>query len=174
MSRYCHDGAGEERDRQQAAAAQTATAIAVEEELLAATAAAAAPLATPTLPPTAIPAPTAKPTAPAPVAIEKNSFVDPSEVDSYPIIIKDAPVTWPRAAKNSLRRGVVIVQVTVDANGKVEDAEVLRADHQEFGIPQAVIDAARKYRFKPGTKNGVPIKTYATVTKPYRFVSRQQ
>ena len=103
--------------------------------------------------------------------IEKNTFVDPSDVDSLPVIIKEAPVDWPRAAMRSLRRGVVIVQVTVDANGRVEDAKLLRADHEEFGIPQAVIDAARKYRFKPGTKDGVQIKTHATVSKVYRFVS---
>ena len=46
---------------------------------------------------------------------------------------------------------------------------VLRADETDFGIPEAVTDAVKKYLFKPGTKNGVKIKTHATVTKRYSF-----
>ncbi len=160
--------------RQQAEVAQTATAVVAEEERLAAAALAAQPAETPTPPPpqlTADPIPPATAVVATAAAIERNTFVDPSEVDSLPVIIKEAPVDWPRAAMNSLRRGVVIVQVTVDADGRVEDAKLLRADHEEFGIAQAVVNAARKYRFKPGTKDGVPIKTHATVSKVYRFVS---
>ena len=165
--------------RRQAAAAQTATAAVAEEERPAAAAVAAQTIQTPTPTPpppqpTNIPVPTATAVAATASAIEKNTFVDPSEVDSLPVIIKEAPVDWPRAAMNSLRRGVVIVQATVDADGRVEDAKLLRADHEEFGIAQAVVDATRKYRFKPGTKDGVPIKTHATVTKVYRFVSKNR
>jgi TonB family protein len=159
-----------EEARQQAAAQQTATAAAEEE---------AQPAAgmTPTaIPPTAEPAevPTPQPTVvPTPeTKIEENAFVDPSETDSLPVVVKDAAVMWPRSALHSRRNGVVIVQATVNAAGRVVDVKVLRADHEGFGIPQAVIDAARNYRFKPGTKDGVPITTYATVTKAYRFVMR--
>jgi TonB family protein len=66
----------------------------------------------------------------------------------------------------------VIVQATVDADGLVEDVKVLRADDEEFGIPEAVMDAVMQYRFKPGTKDGVGVKTHATVTKAYRFIVR--
>jgi TonB family protein len=160
-----------ETERQQAAeeaqrqimAQQTATA-AVE----------AAALASPTPPsPTAIPTsvPTPPPT-PVVVTVAENTFVEPSEVDSLPVVIKESPVTWPRAALHSQRHGVVILRATVNAKGTVEDLEVLRADHEGFGIPQAVMDAVMKYRFKPATKDGVLVKTHATVTKPYRFVTR--
>jgi len=157
-----------EEARQQAVAQQTATAAAEEESRLAAS-------LTPTAPP---PAPAEAPTPQATVVtvpeatVEENSFVDPSDADSLPVVIKDAPVMWPQSALRSRRNGVVIVQATVDATGKVVAVKVLRADHESFGIPQAVKDAARKYRFKPGTKGGVPITTYATVTKAYRFIVR--
>jgi TonB family protein len=156
--------AAEEAQRK-AMAHQTATA-----------AADAVAIATPTPPPplpTAVPtsAPTSIPTA-VMKTVEENSFVDPSEVDSLPVVIKESPVTWPRAALHSQRHGVVILRATVTAGGTVEDLEVLRADHEGFGIPQAVMDAVMEYRFKPATKNGVLVKTHATVTKPYRFVTR--
>jgi len=155
---------------QQAVAQQTATAAAEEEARLAAV---VTPTAAPPSPePIAVSTP--EPTAITATAttIEENSFVDPSEVDLLPVVIKENPVEWPREALLSRRQGVVIIQATVDAGGKVVDLKVLRADHEEFGIPQAVMAAARSYRFKPGTKDGVPITTYATVTKAYRFVIR--
>ncbi len=49
---------------------------------------------------------------------------------------------------------------------------ILRADDEKFGIPEAVMDAVMQYRFKPGIKDGVRVKTHATVTKAYRFIVR--
>jgi TonB family protein len=159
--------------RFQAMAQQTATAVA---EASAIAIASPTPPPPPTAAPTPVPtpAPTAVPTPPptAVSSVEENSFVDPTEVDSPPAIIKESPVVWSRAAIYSRRKGVVVLQVTVNANGVVEDLEVTRADHGGFGIPQALKDAVRKYRFKPGTKNGVRIKTYYTLVARYDFAGR--
>ena len=78
--------------------------------------------------------------------------------------------SWPGAAQKSRRQGVIILQATVNADGFVDAVKVLRADDDGFGIPEAAQEAAMGYRFKPGTKAGVKIKTYATITVPYRFV----
>ncbi len=160
-----------EEARQQAAAQQTATATAEEEARVAAS---MVPTEAPTAaePTAAVPTPRPTVVITPETTVEENSFVDPSEVDSLPVVIKNAAVEWPRSALHSRRNGVVIVQATVDSEGSVVDVKVLRADHDGFGIPQAVMDAARNYRFKPGTKDGVRITTYATVTKAYRFVVR--
>ncbi len=69
----------------------------------------------------------------------------------------------------SRRKGTVILQATVNAEGRVDDVKILRADETGFGIPEAVMEAVRKYRFKPGMKDGVKIKTYATVTQRFVF-----
>jgi len=159
-----------EEARRQAAARQTATAVVEEESRRAA---AAIPTSAPQVaesPSALISAPTtaSKPAVP----VEENSVVDLSELDTLPVVIKEQAVAWPRAARFSRRQGVVIVQATVDTDGLVEDVMVLRADDDEFGITQAVVDAVMQYRFKPGTKNGVPVKTHTTLTKAYRFVVR--
>jgi serine/threonine-protein kinase len=129
------------------------------------------PAPAPTIPPTPTAGPPPIPT-PTRVVVVENSFVDPSEVDTLPVVLKDQPVTWSRMALHSRRQGVVIVQVTVNADGEVDQVKVLRADHEGFGIPQAVVDAVRKYRFKPATKAGVRVTSYATVTQRYQFRSR--
>jgi TonB family protein len=130
----------------------------------------------PTREPTAVPAqPTEIPRPPAaqPAAtITENMFLDPSQVDTLPMVLKQQQVVWSRMALHSRRRGVIILQATVNASGKVEDVKVLRADTDGFGIPQSAMEAVRKYLFKPATKNGVKVKTLATVTIPYHFRSR--
>ncbi len=164
----------EEEARQRAATQQQATATAVAEEQALAAVAGTKPTSPPIVesPPTpVVQAATATP-APTRVAVTENSFFEPSAVDSLPVVIKTAPVTWSRSALYSRRKGVVIVQATVNASGEVEDVKVLRSDNDGFGIPQSVVEAVQKYRFKPGMKNGVNIKTYVTVTQPYHFVVR--
>ena len=163
--------------RHQASAQKTATA-AVEAVTLAAVVVAPSPTSppAPTSAPTAIPTtvPTPRPTAAALAGrlIAENSIVDPTEVDSPPAVIKKSPVVWSRAAIHSRRQGVVVLQATVNAEGFVEDVKVVRADHEGFGIPQAVMDAVMKYRFKPGSKNGVPVKTYFSIVARYDFTAQ--
>jgi len=151
--------AAEESSRQMAAR-QTATAV-VEEELLRAAA---------VIPTTVPPTPTT--VSEATTQIAENGVIGVSELDSLPVVIKEQKVEWPRTARFSKRQGVVIVQATVNADGLVEDVTILRADDENFGIPEAVMDAVMQYRFKPGIRDGVRVKTHATVTKAYRFVVR--
>jgi TonB family protein len=129
-----------------------------------------------TVVPTASPAPS--PTTP-PLITEKPSpapafgaFVDPDEADTLPVVVKSQALEWPRNAARSKGKGVVVVQLTVNAEGGVDDVEVLRADHEGWGIPEAALDAAAGYRFKPGTKDGVAITTHAYVTWRYDFTEQ--
>jgi TonB family protein len=93
-------------------------------------------------------------------------------VDSPPVVIKKSPVVWSRAAIHSRRQGVVVLQVTVNASGLADDVKILQADHEGFGIPQAVMDAVKKYHFKPGRKDGVLVKTYFSIVARYDFTDR--
>ncbi len=166
-----------EEAQQKAMAQRTATAAVEAVALTAAVVAASptprpAPISAPTAIPTAVPTPMPTAVVRAGPAVEKNSFVDPTGVDTPPAVIKKSPVVWSRTAIHSRREGVVVVQATVNADGVVDDVKVLRADHEGFGIPQAVMDAVMKYRFKPGVKDGVPIKTHFSIVARYDFTGR--
>jgi TonB family protein len=159
---------------EEAMAQQTATA-AVAAVTLAVAASPTPPPAPPspqTAIPTAVPTPQPSAVVRADPSVDENSFVDPAEVDSPPVVIKKSPVVWSRAAIHSRREGVVVLQVTVNAKGLVEEVKVLRADHEGFGIPQAVMDAVKKYHFKPGSKNGVSVKTHFSIVARYDFTDR--
>ncbi len=169
--------------RQEAAAQQAATATAVAAVKVtesrptvppptqAPAQATAAPTSVAALPTAAAAQPTAAAGPAGPVTITENMFLHPSDVDTLPVMIKEEKVEWSRAASRSNKKGMVIVQATVDADGKVESVSVLRADESGFDIPQSVIESVKKYRFKPATKNGIKVKSYATVTCRFNFRS---
>lgn len=74
-------------------------------------------------------------------------------------IIDVAPVL-PDTAKRAGVRGMVILEVTIGADGMVRDAKVLRS------IPlldAAAIEAVRQWRYTPVTVNGQPVPVILTV-----------
>jgi TonB family protein len=125
----------------------------------------------PTAVPTAAPIPTRPAAEEAAPAVSFGDFVPPEQVDNRPVVIKSQALEWPRNAARSKRKGLVIVELTVNASGGVEDVAILRADHTGWGIPEAAQEAAAGYRFKPGTKDGVAVTTKAFVTWRYDFTA---
>ncbi|BCS33033.1 hypothetical protein TBR22_A22580 [Luteitalea sp. TBR-22] len=68
---------------------------------------------------------------------------------------------YPEDAKAAGVSGVVIIEATVDTEGAVADARVLR------GVPmldQAALDAVRQWRYEPTLLNGEPVPVIMTVT----------
>lgn len=125
------------------------------------------------VPPSPTPVPTRprpQPSAtPVPPKVRFGDFVDPDDVDSLPVVLKSESLTWPRGAMRSRGKGVVVVKQTVNATGGIDDVEVLRADDTGWGIPEAAVEAASGYRYRPGMKDGIAITTYAFVTWRYDF-----
>ncbi len=126
--------------------------------------------------PTTPPAPTTAPPRPtvaaATTVVQIGEFVSPEDADTLPVVVKSEPLAWPRNAQRSKGKGVVVVQVTVNPSGGVDEVVVLRADHTDWGIPEAAIEAASGYRYKPGTKDGVVISTHAFITWRYDFTQQ--
>jgi TonB family protein len=79
--------------------------------------------------------------------------------------IHHVPPVYPEEARRANVRGVVILEVSVAADGTVSDARVLRG--QPF-LDAAALDAVRQWRYEPTLLNGqpVPVKLTATVNFP--------
>ena len=78
----------------------------------------------------------------------------------------DVAPEYPRMARDAMIQGIVIIQATIGADGRVVDAEVLRP------IPflsQAALDAVRQWRFTPPQLNGEPIAVIMTVTVNFKL-----
>jgi protein TonB len=68
---------------------------------------------------------------------------------------------YPEEALAARIQGVVIIEATIDTDGRVYDAKVLKS------IPildQAAVDAVRQWEFTPTEVNGVRVPVIMTVT----------
>jgi protein TonB len=78
-----------------------------------------------------------------------------------PTKTKDVRPVYPPIAQSARVSGVVIIEATIGADGRVKDAKVLRS------IPlldQAALDAVKQWTFTPTLLNGVPVPVIMTVT----------
>jgi len=80
--------------------------------------------------------------------------------------LKDVPPDYPAIAQSARVQGVVILECTIDPQGNVLDAKVLRS------IPlldQAAIDAVKQWVFEPSLYEGVPVTVIMTVTVNFKL-----
>jgi protein TonB len=78
-----------------------------------------------------------------------------------PAKVKDAMPVYPDIAMRARIGGMVILEATIDARGRVTNVRVLRSAPL---LDQAAIDAVRQWEFTPTRLNGVAIPVVMTVT----------
>jgi len=78
-----------------------------------------------------------------------------------PAKIKDVVPVYPDFAMRARVAGLVILEATIDAQGRVTDVRVLRSVPL---LDQAAIEAVRQWEFSPTRLNGVAIPIVMTVT----------
>ena len=98
-------------------------------------------------------------TEPTPTQPNDGSPLDVGSLISY--ATRQSQPTYPPAAKSVRASGVVKVEVTVDENGEV--AEVGKASGHAM-LQSAAKDAIRKWRFKPFTRDGQPVRANGYVS----------
>src|SRR5579864_8309124 len=64
-------------------------------------------------------------------------------------------------ARNAKIEGVVVLSVEIDADGLAQNIEVLRS--LDGGLDQSAVAAIQQWRFKPGKKNGEPVRVAAKI-----------
>ena len=78
-----------------------------------------------------------------------------------PTKVKDVTPVYPAIARSARVAGAVVIAATIDEEGKVIDAKVVRS------IPlldQAALDAVQQWVYMPTLLNGVPVPVLVTVT----------
>jgi len=64
--------------------------------------------------------------------------------------------------------GVVVLLVTVNAAGEPTDVKVEKSSHNR-NLDRAAIDAARKWRFNPGKRNGANVGDVVRVPVEFKL-----
>jgi len=70
--------------------------------------------------------------------------------DELPSVVKSF---YPDRKDLDVTKGIIVVSITVDTQGKVEEVEILKSSDPSLEAP--IIEAVGQWRFKPGIKNGL-------------------
>ena len=85
-------------------------------------------------------------------------------LNAEPVFIEQHAPVYPEEALSAGLEGTVILQLEIDETGSVVDVIVLEGP-QELSV--AAVEAARKWKFKPGRADGKPIST--SIVMPIHF-----
>jgi protein TonB len=89
------------------------------------------------------------------LAIALAGPVAAAETTVAPVVVKEVRPAYPRDMMREGIRGSVRLAIEVKADGTVGRVNVTKGLHPRFD--KAAMDAARRWQFKPGTKNGKPV-----------------
>jgi TonB family protein len=78
-----------------------------------------------------------------------------------PIKIKEVAPVYPAIAQSARIQGDVVIEATIDEEGKVADARVVKSVPL---LDQAALDAVRQWQYQPSLLNGVPTAVVTNVT----------
>jgi TonB family protein len=79
---------------------------------------------------------------------------------------REIPI-YPQVARRMNREGKVLLRLTIDATGKLNDLEVIEG--AAFGFTEAAIDAVNKSTFIPARKDGMPVKAKAVLSVRFKL-----
>jgi len=86
--------------------------------------------------------------------------------DSAPTPIKTEAPAYPELARAAGAAGTVLIEVTIDKNGRVKDARVIKSD-TITSLEEAAKAAAMKWLFTPAKQRDVPVM--ARIVIPFEF-----
>ena len=75
-----------------------------------------------------------------------------------PELVSKIDPVYPRQDK--LEKAQVILQAIIEIDGSVRDIQLVRINNPGKGFEKAAIDAVRRWRYKPATKDGEPVAVY--------------
>jgi protein TonB len=83
-----------------------------------------------------------------------------------PAKTRDVPPVYPQIAQMARVEGVVIIEATISAAGRVQDARVIRSIPM---LDAAALDAVRQWEYRPTLLNGVAVPVIITITVNFRL-----
>lgn len=111
-------------------------------------------------------------TPPADAALQRSGRVDLGEWASVEVgfPIKRVVPQYPMPAKTGGEQGTVLLGITIGADGKVHDAELLASPSPSLAA--AAMDAVKQWEFKPYLQNGKPVEVESIVNAAFKLSDR--
>lgn len=74
-----------------------------------------------------------------------------------PSLLYEVKPNYTSDAMRAKIQGIVTMEAVVNPDGSVGDVQITRSLDQTFGLDQEAIRTVKKWRFRPGTKQGQPV-----------------
>jgi TonB family protein len=107
----------------------------------------------------------------AAIALTVNTVAPPQPTqrnyDKPPTLIHKTEPLYTSEAQQKGVEGRAVLIVVIDTNGLPTDIKI--ASPLGMGLDQMAIECVQQWRFKPGTKNGVPVPVTATIEVNFRL-----
>jgi protein TonB len=87
---------------------------------------------------------------------------------SAPALLYKVEPEYSEEARKAKYQGTVVLYVEVDPSGKAVNPKVVRS--LGLGLDEKAIEAVRKWKFKPGYKDGKPVTVAATIEVNFRLL----
>ena len=84
-----------------------------------------------------------------------------------PKVLSKTEPAYTLEARNAKIEGTVELSVEIDADGLAQNIEVTRS--LDGGLDQSAVAAIQQWRFKPGEKNGKPVRVAAKIEVSFRL-----
>ena len=85
--------------------------------------------------------------------------------DAVPIVVKQVPPDYPKELAKKRIKGEAVVEFVVEKDGTVQTGKIVSQTDELFG--RAALACVKKWKFKPGTKAGAPVRVLMQV--PIQF-----
>ena len=80
-----------------------------------------------------------------------------------PTLVERVSPKYTVEAMHARIQGTALVECIVQTDGTVTDARIIRSLDRRFGLDEEALQAARRWRFKPGLLNGKPVPVLITI-----------
>lgn len=101
----------------------------------------------------------------------QTQILDVSEATTRPVPIKTKEPEYTEEARvHGVSDATVLLTMTISADGYVSDVRVLRP--AGFGLDEAAVGSVSTWRFRPATKDGLPVAVRATAELTFRTLDR--
>jgi protein TonB len=93
-------------------------------------------------------------------------FVPGGDVTEPRLLYRVEP-SYPEIARKLRLEGVAVLQAIISADGRVEEVRVVKSAHAL--LDAEAVGAVERWRYRPATLKGRPVRVYLTVTVEFRL-----
>jgi len=115
------------------------------------------------------PEPVAEPVPPPATSVAVGDLVDMGPGVTPPQLVSISKPEYPPVARRLRVEGTVVVSLLVSEDGDVLDTRLDQGVSRKVGLNEAALEAARRAKYRPATKDGVRVKMWTTLKIPFRL-----